>query len=364
MKRSITNLIFLSTAGSLIALPSEYIDAFGDPFEPVAIAEAVRTDEAITLNAQADEAVWSTAPVYTLEHVTWPVPDGTPFGEPVNGIPVEESDLDAQFQAAWDDEYLYLLIEVTDDAIVIDDSDVFYENDDGVEIYLDGDNSRDPGAAWNSPGQDFVNDRQLKVKADNDTPWIGGLYDPQEEGTTTVEQDVDLERTFAETDTGYILEIRMKFSGIFRTFAADGSLVQPVEENAYFGFDLKASDDDDGGERDITYGWASQSNDNYASPDLNGTMVLTTGGSPPVESLWDDTDPGDKETGIGWINDAAYPFIYHYNAGSYMYVFDQFSSLESIYLFDYASGDFYWTSDANGGWHASLTTGDWNDWTP
>lgn len=374
---TLTSLAVTGGALTLQALPETYLDAFGDPFEPVAVAEAVRTESAITLDGQGNEAVWSEAPEYSLEHVTWPFPEGTGFGEPVDGSPVAEDDLSASFQAAWDDTYLYLLVDVTDDILVIDSEGVGYENDDSLEIYLDGDNSRDEGTAWNVPGQDFINDRQLKVKADETTPVIGGLYDPTEDGTVEIEQDINLERSVVITDTGYQIEIRMNWTGILRTFFADGSLVQEPEEDAYIGFDLKVSDDDDGGERDITYGWASASNDNYASPQLNGTMVLTTGGGAeePV-SPWADLDPandfGDKETGIGWINDVTYPFIWHYSVsgtGGWMFVLDEFSDLANLFIYEYATDDWYWSSDAFAGWHFKFGDpdygiGGWEDWTP
>ncbi|NBD37023.1 MAG: hypothetical protein GVY10_00435 [Verrucomicrobia bacterium] len=128
------------------------------------------------------------------------------------------------------------------------------------------------------------------------------------------------------------------------TISDDGTVSGSTDEDGVFAFNVSAHDGNSSTTAEV--------------------RVRVINVDPPVVSLWNDTEPGDKETGIGWINDTAYPFIYHYNAGSYMYVFDGFSSLESIYLFDYASGDFYWTSDAYGGWHASLTSGNWNDWTP
>jgi hypothetical protein len=91
------------------------------------------------------------------------------------------------------------------------------------------------------------------------------------------------------------------------------------------------------------------------------------------ESLWKDVVAanalGDKQAGIGWINDVAYPFIWHYSTGGWMYVLDEFSALDNIFLYDYISGNWFWANDAWGGWHVNLEDGEyglagWADWTP
>jgi hypothetical protein len=91
------------------------------------------------------------------------------------------------------------------------------------------------------------------------------------------------------------------------------------------------------------------------------------------ESLWKDVVAanalGDKQAGIGWLNDVAYPFIWHYSTGGWMYVLDEFSALDNIFLYDYISGDWFWANDAWGGWHVNLDNADyglagWADWTP
>ena len=279
--------------------------------------------------------------------------------------------LDVSFQAAWDDDYLYMLIRVTDDVIVIDGSDANYEHDDSVEFYLDGDNSRDKGTAWNVPGYDFINDRQLKIKADNSTPMIGGLYDPQENGTVIIEQDVILDRTFVETDVGYNIELRMNFSGIFRDFFADGSMVQTPAEDVYFGFDIKVADDDDGGDRDITHGWAADSNNSYADPQIFGTMVLTAGAAPkfeltPGEYKWDGLTSwtygltGDigQSLMLGYIYVGQHPSaIYSYKLG---WLLSPTGSADgNLYFYRYSTGSWIWITEAYGGFYWDYGISDW-----
>lgn len=95
-------------------------------------------------------------------------------------------------------------------------------------------------------------------------------------------------------------------------------------------------------------------------------------GSSELVSLWVDVPAanaeGDKEAGIGWINDVAYPYVYHYSIGGWTFVLDSFSNLERIWMYDYKNDAWYWTHDGFAGWHLKL--GDleygldgWADWT-
>lgn len=346
------------------AIPDEFVDAFGDTFEPPAIAEAVRTDTAITLDGNADEAVWEGAPEYSLEKHAWPIPDGAGWEEEYTTPIPDPSDLSATFKAAWDDEFLYIYMEVSDDILVRDSDDI--ENDDGVDLYLDGDNSRDIGTAFNDPGNDFVNDWHKEVEADESTPVGGGLYDVTEQSTVEVDQPLVIERAFKETLDGYTLEMKLNFSGIFRTFFADGSLVQQPEVGIYFGFETKVRDDDDGGDRDVTIGWGVANNNHYANPSIFPVMVLSEGGDGPADpvSLWEDLaadpDTGAKEAGIGFIDDSAYPWVFSFSLGSYMFVIDEFSlSKDNAIAYLPASGQWIWLNDS-WGWYFDFNGNEWN----
>jgi len=82
-----------------------------------------------------------------------------------------------------------------------------------------------------------------------------------------------------------------------------------------------------------------------------------------LTSIWPGP-AGDKLGGIGWLNDAFYPFIWHYQEGSYFYIIDAFSTLESIWGYAYADSYWFWTSDAIGGWYYDLSDpGGWDNWS-
>ncbi len=105
---------------------------------------------------------------------------------------------------------------------------------------------------------------------------------------------------------------------------------------------------------------------------LSPTAGVFEGDGDP-SSLWADVEPanalGDKETGIGWINDQAYPYILHYSVGGWMFVLDEFSSLDNIFLYEYETDTWFWAHNDWAGWHINLTNPNygengWADWTP
>jgi hypothetical protein len=79
-----------------------------------------------------------------------------------------------------------------------------------------------------------------------------------------------------------------------------------------------------------------------------GEHVAPTVDPGPV-SIWPGT-PGDREVGIGWINDAAYPLIYHYGANIYLEILPG-ATLESMYAYNATQQYYIWTTNLWGGWY-------------
>lgn len=100
----------------------------------------------------------------------------------------------------------------------------------------------------------------------------------------------------------------------------------------------------------------------------NGEFLLTTppdridgGGTvvPPIaESLWADVaviaPTVWKQTGLGYIYDDMYQWIYIYEAQSWLYV-DSGSTLQSLYLYNSVDGSWLWTAESFGGWYYNLS---------
>lgn len=71
---------------------------------------------------------------------------------------------------------------------------------------------------------------------------------------------------------------------------------------------------------------------------------------------------GDKKAGIGWINDRSYPYVWHYSIPGYLYVLHDFSTLNRLYLYDYSSRSWLWSSEYWGGWYYAYATGLYGRW--
>ena len=71
-----------------------------------------------------------------------------------------------------------------------------------------------------------------------------------------------------------------------------------------------------------------------------------------------------RDTGIGWISDLQYPFVYHINGVTWLYIVPDGASLDSMFGYSYAGGYWFWTSDNYGSWHFNYNIADWQSWVP
>ncbi len=91
---------------------------------------AYKTSEPITIDGCGKEQVWSTAEWFDMNY-TW------------MGAPVTDADYYGRFKLAWDEDFLYLLVEVTDDFLnaTLNDGVENYWKGDYVEVFIDEDGS-------------------------------------------------------------------------------------------------------------------------------------------------------------------------------------------------------------------------------
>ena len=187
---------------------------------PAGIAAA---ETAPMIDGKAD-ASWADAPQYDLNNSFY-------------GAPSSDADLSASFKALYDEDNLYVLVDVTDDDLR-NDSDEFWL-DDSVEVFIDADNSR-------SDSYDD-NDYQYHFGWDAVSPALGEAHHGNMRG---------VEAAFARTDTGYRAEIKLPWSTLGTKPAAGISI----------GFDVQVNDDDNGGERDSKIAWRATQDDAYLNP--------------------------------------------------------------------------------------------------
>ena len=158
------------------------------------------------------------------------------------GSPLPAEDLSGEFQVLWNESFLWILVEIEDD-VLSDTADLEYERD-GIEIYIDADNSKssDYGADefqirynWNDP----------KVYAA-----IGDF-----DGTCSGRQ--------VTTDSGYRMEIEIPWHTI-NGAGMDGG---------FLGLDIHVNDNDGLG-REAKLTWFTNRDNSYQSPSYFGTVRL------------------------------------------------------------------------------------------
>jgi hypothetical protein len=129
----------------------------------------------------------------------------------------------ASFALAWNDDYLIVAVKVTDDKLVFD-SPFSLWNDDGVEIYINSNNSKSNTTSSSDRQFVAVPGKPVLEAKDNTSGVISNLI---------------------KNSNGFSGEIAIPFTNL-GIKSTDGLLI---------GFDISNNDDDDGGERDNVLIW-------------------------------------------------------------------------------------------------------------
>ena len=146
----------------------------------------------------------------------------------------------------WDDDNLYVLVNVMDEALK-NDSDEFYL-DDCVEVFIDVDNSK--SASYGD------NDYQYFFEWAESDPRMGEFQRNRPDG---------VEFAIGRADVGYRVEIRFPWS----TLGTDPAVGKKI------GLDVHVNDDDDGGDRETKLTWRGKEDDAWENPRALGTVELT-----------------------------------------------------------------------------------------
>jgi len=231
------------------------------PWETPALV--LPTTKPPTIDGRVDE-IWQNAPRYKLEHVAKAFASGEPASKPAS-----PADLSANWRALWDENNLYLLVEVTDDKLVNDTSPtqaitvpsgsevIPWWYDDAVEVYLDAANAK--------PEEYGEHDAHYHFDWDKTKPTLGLHNRTLNQDIINQTSPVDgVEFAMETTDKGYRTEIKFPWAKLHGKPAAGASI----------GIDVHVSDDDDGGPRDSKITWHDQEDIAYRSPRAFGTAEL------------------------------------------------------------------------------------------
>jgi hypothetical protein len=235
--------------------PASQIASISKQFQTEVMVKQLRHTAAATVIQTAtppiidgnEDDVWSAAPLYKLNNVIY-----APLSSP--------NDLAADFRALWDENNLYLLVDVIDDALVNDtrpdqlvtlptgSTNIPWWYDDCVEVYIDADNSKS--------NQYDNDDSQYHFDWDREHSTMGVH---NEHGRME-----NVEFAMATTEKGYRTEIKFPWATLGGKPSAGASI----------GLDVHINDDDDGGERDTKITWADKQDNAWANPQAMGNGEL------------------------------------------------------------------------------------------
>jgi|GEM_PF-530266 len=215
----------------------------------------------------------STAPVIDQSiDGTWNnVPSGTIGNVTVGSMPSDFAG--SKWRAMYDNTNFYVLVEVKDNN-KFNDSGTSWWEDDVVEIFIDGDNSK--GSSY-----DGQNDFQLGFRYNSATVNVGG---------NSVNRTTGIVFTIQNVTGGYNLEARIPWSTIGVT-ATTGNRI---------GFDVSVDDDDNGGTRDAQVSAFATTSMGWSNPGLFGSVYLTTcTAQPPVAVTGVSVSPASATISVG-----------------------------------------------------------------
>ena len=158
-------------------------------------------------------------------------------------IPDDDYDLSANWYSAWDETYLYVYEEVSDD-IVNQNSATWYQND-CIDAKID------PDIYVANAASVFTFTLTCMDSVDVDPSLYGGIRNLAE-GWTTTERPTPADYARKLTDTGYVLELRLKWEWIS---TSDKGPIDPLEGDVY-GFAIM-NHDNDSNTRDGSIEWAA-----------------------------------------------------------------------------------------------------------
>jgi hypothetical protein len=197
---------------------------------PATIFPAVRMP---VIDGKVDD-VWNDAKAYKIANVMY---------EP----PKSSDDLSADYKAMWDENNLYLLVDVTDDILKHDTSPEAWYESDSVEVYIDVTDSKS--------AQYGQTDYQYGFNWDETSPQMQELRHGRTNG---------VQYALVTTDKGYRVEIKLPWS----------TLGTKPSVGAKIGLDIQVNDNDAGGKRKSKIAWHAREDNAWENPQAFGNAEL------------------------------------------------------------------------------------------
>ena len=197
----------------------------------------------------------------------------------VGAAPSSPTDCSGTWRALWNWEALYVLVVVKDESLTNDSGGGDNKwNDDSVEIYVDGDNSK-----ASSIGAD---DHQYTCRWNNEVLETPSAIHHGAPSLVGVEYAVDTIKD------GYLLEVKLPWMSIMGKAPTPDQLI---------GFDVWINDDDDGGTRDSQVSWYSTDGNGWQDPSVWGVAKLVAGNNAANPSPADGAIHTETWVTLGWL---------------------------------------------------------------
>jgi len=194
----------------------------------------------------------------------------------INGAaPTGPADASGSFRVLYDAANLYVLVDVNDEKLVQDSDPAQGWLDDRVEVFIDGDNSK-------NATQDGTNDYQYCFR------WNHGVVEVPVEWYRSPGSLTGVQYGVVTTGSGYLLEIKLPWSTMIGGAAPVGKLI---------GIDVVFDDDDDGGDMDTQMAWHLPTGDPHR-PILWGTALLAKPAAPTADRLYVALQDASNRTGV------------------------------------------------------------------
>ncbi|SMD32771.1 Por secretion system C-terminal sorting domain-containing protein [Reichenbachiella faecimaris] len=208
--------------------------SISDNENPPCLGSVIGLTASAPANDTNIEASWSEVPVSSISNTN------------VGSV---QGDYSGQWRAMYDNQALYVLVEVQDTDLNNDSGSEWW-NDDVVNVFIDGNNSK--GSSY-----DGLNDFQLGFRWNDANVNLGG---------NSVQNASGISFNMFATAGGYALKAAIPWSTIG---------VSPTLGNQ-IGFDIAVDDDDNGGTREAQTSSFATTEMGWAQPVLFGSVYLTT----------------------------------------------------------------------------------------
>lgn len=221
----------------------------------------------VTIDGEANENCWTNAEWHAINQV-W-----MPFGEKM-----EDGDFEGQFKVTWDEQYLYLLVEIVDDMLSDDHSDPLssWWDDDCLEIFIDENNSKgDHECSTNA----FAYHVSQFYDAIDLSPTCSGI---------NYKDHVDVKMVNTTGNT-YLWEMRIKIYGESYNHSNPKASRIDLTDNKLMGITAAYCDNDEGTSRENFIGsmrmTSSTWNEMYKNADYFEPMLLIGSESVGIKNL-------------------------------------------------------------------------------